>query len=70
MVPRCGTMGGSPRSALPVPCVAAGLATLLGYGIGLLGLHELIGVALAFVVYAGCILFWMPFTNEEQDLFK
>ncbi len=51
-------------------CVAAALAILLGCGAGLLGLHALVGVALAYAVYLGCILKWMPFTAAEQGLFK
>jgi len=51
-------------------CVFAGLAIMLGYGVGVLGLHEFVGVALAFSVYTACILKWMPFTSDEQDLFK
>lgn len=51
-------------------CIAAGLAILFGCGVGLLGLHELVGVALAYILYLGCVLKWMPFSSEEQDVVK
>jgi O-antigen/teichoic acid export membrane protein len=51
-------------------CAAAAVAVVLGRGLVLLGLHELIGVTLALVVYVASMLKWMPFSNEEQELFK
>jgi len=51
-------------------CVAMMLAVAAGLAASLAALHPVAVILLAYLVYAACILKWMPFTAEEQDLFK
>ena len=47
-----------------------GAAVATGAGASLLGLHPLLAILVAYLVFGLLLLKWMPFTAEEKNLFK
>jgi O-antigen/teichoic acid export membrane protein len=51
-------------------CAAVALAVLAGLGASFAGWHPLVAILLSYLLYTACILKWLPFTADEQDVFK
>jgi O-antigen/teichoic acid export membrane protein len=51
-------------------CAAMALAIAAGLAAGLAAVHAIAVILLAYAIYVACILKWMPFTADEQALFK
>ncbi len=51
-------------------CMSMLVAVAAGLVAGRAGLHPIVVIAMAMLLYAVCILKWLPFTADEQELFK